>query len=88
MRTTPACLCPACAESGGEEDGEAEEGSEDEVVWMTDTSEEAMKKRAAEQLTAATAAMVTQGNIEAEAEAARKKAEKEAKKKVGASGWW
>ena len=35
-----------------------------------------------EQLTAATAAMVTQGNIEAEEEAARKKAEREAKKKA------
>lgn len=37
-----------------------------------------MRARAAEQLSAATAAMVTQGNLEAEAEAARKKAEKEA----------
>ena len=34
-----------------------------------------------EQLSAATAAMVTQGNIEAEAEAERKRLEKEAKKK-------
>ena len=33
-----------------------------------------------EQLSAATAAMVTQGNIEAEAEAERKRQEKEAKK--------
>ncbi len=41
-------------------------------------AEEAMRARAAEQLSAATAAMVTQGNLEAEAEAARKKAEKEA----------
>ena len=37
-----------------------------------------MRARAAEQLSAATAALVTQGNIEAEAEAARQKAEKEA----------
>jgi translation initiation factor 5 len=35
-----------------------------------------------EQLSAATAALVTVGNIEAEEEAARKKAEKEAKKKA------
>lgn len=37
-----------------------------------------MKRRAAEQLSAATAALVTQGNIEAEREAARLKAEQEA----------
>lgn len=37
-----------------------------------------MKARAAEQLSAATAALVTQGNIEAEREKARLKAEKEA----------
>ncbi len=50
------------------------------MVWMTDTSAEAAKRRAAEQLTAATAAMVTIGNTEAEEEAARRKAEREAKK--------
>lgn len=50
---------------------------------MTDTSEEAAKRRAAEQLSAATAAMVTQGNIEAERAEAEKKAKKEAKRKVG-----
>lgn len=49
---------------------------------MTDTSEEAARKRAQEQLTAATAAMVTQGNIEAETAEAEKKAKKEAKRKV------
>jgi hypothetical protein len=49
---------------------------------MTDTSEEAAKRRAAEQLSAATAAMVTQGNIEAERAEAEKKAKKEAKRKV------
>lgn len=54
-----------------------------QVVWMTDTSEEAAKRRAAEQLSAATAAMVTQGNIEAERAEAEKKAKKEAKRKVG-----
>jgi hypothetical protein len=54
-----------------------------QVVWMTDTSEEAARRRAAEQLSAATAAMVTQGNIEAERAEAEKKAKKEAKRKVG-----
>lgn len=50
---------------------------------MTDTSEEAARRRAAEQLSAATAAMVTQGNIEAERAEQEKKAKKEAKRKVG-----
>ncbi|PRW20878.1 eukaryotic translation initiation factor 5 [Chlorella sorokiniana] len=59
-------------------DEEEEEEDDDDVVWLADTSEEAMRARAAEQLSAATAAMVTQGNIEAEQEAARKKAEQEA----------
>lgn len=49
---------------------------------MTDTSEEAARRRAAEQLSAATAAMVTQGNIEAERAEQEKKAKKEAKRKV------
>ena len=52
------------------------------MVWMTDISEEAIKRRAEEQLSAATAAMVTVGNIEAEQEAARKRAEKEAQKRA------
>lgn len=65
------------SEDGPEEDEEEEE-DDDDVEWMADTSEEAMRARAAEQLSAATAAMVTQGNLEAEKEAARKKAEKEA----------
>jgi hypothetical protein len=76
------------AEADGSRDGEdaAEESEDDdEVVWMTDTSAEAVAARAAEQLTNATAAMVTQGNIEAELEKERKKAEREAKKKV--RGW-
>lgn len=55
---------------------EEEEEEEDDVVWMTDTSTEAMQQRAAEQLSGATAAMVTQGNLEAEREAARKREEK------------
>lgn len=58
-----------------------------QVVWMTDTSEEAAKRRAAEQLSAATAAMVTQGNIEAERAEAEKKAKKEAKRKVSDRAW-
>ncbi|KAI7841802.1 hypothetical protein COHA_004525 [Chlorella ohadii] len=64
--------------SAADEDEEEEEEDDDDVVWLADTSEEAMRARAAEQLSAATAAMVTQGNIEAEAEKARQKAEKEA----------
>jgi len=67
---------------GDEGDEDVEEEDEDEVQWMTDTSAAAVAARAAEQLTQATAAMVTQGNIEAEREEARKKAEKEAKKKA------
>jgi translation initiation factor 5 len=59
-----------------EEEEEEDEDDEDDVVWMTDTSEEAMKKRAAEQLSKATAALVTQGNVEAEREAAKKREEK------------
>lgn len=60
-----------------------EEGEDEGVVWMTDTSAQAVAARAAEQLTAATAQMVTQGNIEAEAEKERRRAEKEARKQVG-----
>ena len=41
-------------------DEDDEEEDDDEVEWMTDTSAEAMARRAAEQLSAATAAMVTQ----------------------------
>lgn len=59
-----------------EEEEDEEEEEEKEVVWMTDTSAEAMQQRAAEQLSGATAAMVTQGNLEAEREAARKREEK------------
>lgn len=54
---------------------------------MTDTSAAAAQARAQEQLTAGIAQMVTQGNIEAEQEAAKKreekrKAEEEAARKV------
>lgn len=55
-------------DDGGNEDGEVE--------WMTDTSAAAAQKRAQEQLTTAMAGMVTQGNIEAEQDAARKREEK------------
>ncbi len=44
----------------GDMDEDEDEEDEDDVVWMTDTSEAAMAKRAAEQLSAATSAMVTQ----------------------------
>lgn len=63
-------------DEGSEEEDEEED---DDVVWMTDTSDAAMKKRAEEQLSGATAKMVTQGNLEAE-EKARKKREKEEKR--------
>ncbi|KAF6261490.1 eukaryotic translation initiation factor 5 [Scenedesmus sp. NREL 46B-D3] len=69
------------AAGGSGEEEEAEE-SDDEVVWMTDTSAAAVAARAAAQLTAATAAMVTQGNIEAEKAEAKKRAKAEAKKKA------
>ena len=67
-----------------------EEEEDGKVEWMTDTSSAAAKARAAEQLSAAMAGMVTQGNIEAEQEAARKKeekrrAEEEAARKVNLS---
>ncbi|KAK9809640.1 hypothetical protein WJX73_010165 [Symbiochloris irregularis] len=55
---------------------DAEDG--DGVVWSTDTSTAAVEKRAAEQLSDAMAGMVTKGNVEAEQEAAVKRAEKEA----------
>lgn len=53
-----------------------DEAGDDDIQWMTDTSAAAAEKRAQEQLTAAMAGMVTQGNIEAEQEAARKREEK------------
>ncbi|BDA48454.1 Eukaryotic translation initiation factor 5 [Coccomyxa sp. Obi] len=60
----------------GSADGDDDEDDEREVVWMTDTSEEAAKARAQEQLTAAMASTVTHGNIEAEAAERRKREEK------------
>ncbi|GLC41065.1 hypothetical protein PLESTB_000947300 [Pleodorina starrii] len=66
-------------EKGSEEDDSGDE-DDDGVVWMTDTSAEAANRRAQEQLTSATAAMVTVGNLEAEEAVARRKAEREAKK--------
>nr|ADI46929.1 EIF5Bbm [Volvox carteri f. nagariensis] len=63
---------------GEEED--AEDDGDDGVVWMTDTSTEAANRRAQEQLTAATAAMVTLGNLEADQEPVRRKVEREARK--------
>ncbi len=46
-------------ETGADEDDD-EDGGEEDVVWMTDTSQAAVAARAAQQLTAATAEMVTQ----------------------------
>ena len=56
---------------------EESEEEEEDVVWMTDTSDAAMKKRAEEQLSGATAKLVTQGNVEAEEKARRKKEKEE-----------
>ncbi|KAK9832811.1 hypothetical protein WJX81_003597 [Elliptochloris bilobata] len=72
---------------GGDDDEDNENGNVDdgdEVVWMTDTSEAAAQARAQEQLSSAMAAMVTQGNIEAEAEAKRKAEEKRAAEEAAA----
>lgn len=44
---------------GKEANGASGSEEEEEVEWMTDVSAEAIKKRAAEQLTAATASLVT-----------------------------
>ncbi len=46
------------------------------MVWQTDTSAEAAKARAEEQLSAAMSSMVTVGNMEAEEAEARKREEK------------
>eukprot|EP00803_Ostreobium_quekettii_P005860 evm.model.scf_1269.4 EVM.evm.TU.scf_1269.4 scf_1269:20000-25205(+) len=64
------------------EEEEEDDGGEDDVQWHTDTSEAAMKKRAEEQLTQAAAALIVQGNVEAE-KAEAKKAEKKALAKLG-----
>lgn len=63
------------------------------MVWSTDTSTAAVEKRAAEQLSDAMAGMVTKGNVEAEQEAAARRAEKEAAAAakvctvLGVKGW-
>ena len=55
-----------------------------QVVWQTDTSAEAAKARAEEQLTAAMSSMVTVGNLEAEEAEARKREEKRKAKEEAA----
>ena len=55
-----------------------------QVVWQTDTSAEAAKARAEEQLTAAMSSMVTVGNMEAEEAEARKREEKRKAKEEAA----
>ncbi|KAL0041960.1 hypothetical protein WJX79_010367 [Trebouxia sp. C0005] len=75
----------ADADSGGDSPGSpGEEGAADgegDVVWMTDTSEQAAKDRAQAQLTKAMADMVTQGNIEAEQAEIRKREKEERRKR-------
>ncbi|CAK0738548.1 hypothetical protein CVIRNUC_001058 [Coccomyxa viridis] len=62
---------------GDDDDDDNDNGhNEDEVVWQTDTSAEAAKARAEEQLSAAMSSMVTVGNMEAEEAEARKREEK------------
>ena len=56
----------ADAESGGDSPGSPGDDADatpEEVVWMTDTSEQAAKERAEQQLTKATASMVTQASV-------------------------
>ena len=55
-----------------------------QVVWQTDTSAEAIKARAEEQLSAAMSSMVTVGNTEAEEAEARKREEKRKAKEEAA----
>lgn len=55
------------AEDDDDVEQQEDEGEEDDdVEWLADTSEEAMRQRAAEQLTAATAAMVHAPTVAAE----------------------
>ena len=54
------------------------------MVWQTDTSAEAAKARAEEQLSAAMSSMVTVGNLEAEEAEARKREEKRRAKEEAA----
>ena len=56
----------ADAESGGESPGSPGDDADatpEEVVWMTDTSEQAAQQRAEKQLTKAMADMVTQASV-------------------------
>lgn len=56
----------ADAESGGESPGSPGDDADatpEEVVWMTDTSEQAAQARAEKQLTKAMADMVTQASV-------------------------
>ncbi|KAL3130990.1 hypothetical protein ABBQ38_000314 [Trebouxia sp. C0009 RCD-2024] len=74
----------ADAESGGDSPGSPGDDADatpEEVVWMTDTSEQAAQERAQKQLTKAMADMVTQGNLEAEQAEARKREKAERKQK-------
>lgn len=74
----------ADADSGADSPGSpGEDAAGDaggDVVWMTDTSEQAAKDRAQAQLTKAMKDMVTQGNIEAEQAEARKHEKEERRK--------
>lgn len=54
------------------------------MVWQTDTSAEAAKARAEEQLSAAMSSMVTVGNMEAEEAEAHKREEKRRAKEEAA----
>ena len=65
----------------GEEEEEEEDGETD-VVWLTDTSAEAMAKRAEEQLSGATAKLVMTNEDVAAAAAEAKKAAKKAAKVI------
>ena len=51
---------PSATEVEDADEDDSAEDAEDDVVWMTDTSEAAVAARAAQQLTGATADMVTQ----------------------------
>jgi len=73
---------PEDVEEVEEEVEEEEDDDGEDVQWHTDTSEAAMKKRAEEQLSQAAAALIVQGNVEAE-KAEAKKVEKKVLAKLG-----
>ena len=81
-------VCLAGAVSSGESSVRCCEGltgrRTPQVVWQTDTSAEAAKARAEEQLSAAMSSMVTVGNLEAEEAEARKREEKRRAKEEAA----